>query len=69
MGNEFIMVLKDVSLVAIIGLSDLTKVTRAISSSSASALVYIPAMIIYLIITALFTFIFNRLEKKNAVYE
>ena len=32
-GNEFIMVLKDVSLVAIIGLSDLTKVTRAISSS------------------------------------
>ncbi len=68
-GNEFIMVLKDVSLVAIIGLSDLTKVTRAISSSSATALVYIPAMIIYLIITAFFTFIFNKLEKKNAVYE
>ena len=68
-GNEFIMVLKDVSLVAIIGLSDLTKVTRAISSSSATALVYIPAMIIYLIITALFTFIFNRLEKKYSVYE
>lgn len=68
-GNEFIMVLKDVSLVAIIGLSDLTKVTRAISSSSATALVYIPAMIIYLIITAVFTFIFNRLEKKYSVYE
>lgn len=68
-GNEFIMVLKDVSLVAIIGLSDLTKVTRAISSSSASALVYIPAMIIYLIITALFTMIFNYLEKKYSVYE
>ena len=68
-GNEFIMVLKDVSLVAIIGLADLTKVTRAISSSSATALVYIPAMIIYLIITALFTFIFNKLEKKYSVYE
>ena len=68
-GNEFIMVLKDVSLVAIIGLSDLTKVTRAISSSTASALVYIPAMIIYLIITAFFTFFFNRLEKKYSVYE
>lgn len=68
-GNEFIMVLKDVSLVAIIGLSDLTKVTRAISSSSASALVYIPAMIIYLIITALFTAFFNRMEKKYSVYE
>lgn len=68
-GNEFIMVLKDVSLVAIIGLSDLTKVTRAISSSSATALVYIPAMIIYLIITAVFTFVFNKLEKKYSVYQ
>ena len=68
-GNEFIMVLKDVSLVAIIGLSDLTKVTRAISSSSATALVYIPAMIIYLIITAFFTFLFNKLERKYSVYE
>ena len=68
-GNEFIMVLKDVSLVAIIGLSDLTKVTRAISSSSATALVYIPAMIIYLVITAVFSFIFNKLEKKYSVYE
>ena len=68
-GNEFIMVLKDVSLVAIIGLSDLTKVTRAISSSTGSSLVYIPAMIIYLIITAFFTFVFNKAEKKYSVYE
>lgn len=68
-GNEFIMVLKDVSLVAIIGLSDLTKVTRAISSSQNTALVYIPTMIIYLIITAFFSFIFNRMEKKYSVYE
>lgn len=68
-GNEFIMVLKDISLVAIIGLSDLTKITRAISSSSATALVYIPAMVIYLIITAFFTFVFNKAEKKYSVYE
>lgn len=68
-GNEFIMVLKDVSLVAIIGLSDLTKVTRAISSSSATALVYIPAMIIYLIITFFFSTIFAKIEKKFSVYE
>lgn len=68
-GNEFIMVLKDASLVSIIALSDITKVTRSISSSTASALVYIPAMILYLLITAVFTFVFNRLEKKFAVYE
>jgi polar amino acid transport system permease protein len=68
-GNEFIMMLKDASLVSIIALSDITKVTRSISSSSASALVYIPAMVLYLIITAVFTFIFHKFEKKYSVYE
>ncbi len=68
-GNEFIMVLKDVSLVAIIGLTDLTKVTRSISSSRGTALVYLPAMVLYLIITAVFTAIFNRMEKRYSVYE
>lgn len=66
--NEFIMVLKDASLVSLIALSDLTHATRAINSSSGSALVFIPAMIIYLIITAFFTFVFNRLEKRYSVY-
>lgn len=68
-GNEFIMVLKDASLVSIIALADLTKVTRSISSSAATALVYIPAMIIYLIITAFFSYIFSRLEKRFSRYE
>jgi polar amino acid transport system permease protein len=68
-GNEFIMVLKDASLVSMIALVDITKATRNIESSTRSALVYIPAMVLYLIITALFTFIFHRLEKKYSVYE
>ena len=68
-GNEFIMLLKDASLVSIIALADITKVTRSIQSSTASSLVYIPAMILYLIITAVFTFIFHMLEKKHSVYE
>jgi polar amino acid transport system permease protein len=67
-GNEFIMMLKDASLVSIIALTDITKVTRSISSSTASAMVYIPAMILYLIITAVFTFIFHKMEKKYSVY-
>jgi len=67
-GNEFIMMLKDASLVSIIALVDITKATRTISSSTGSALVYIPAMILYLIITAVFTFIFHKLEKKHSVY-
>lgn len=64
-GNEFIMMLKDASLVSIIALADITKVTRSIQSSTASSLVYIPAMILYLIITAIFTLLFHYLEKKN----
>ena len=68
-GNEFIMMLKDVSMVSIISLGDLTKITRSINSSAATPLVYIPSMIIYLIITAFFTFVFNRVEKKMATKE
>ncbi len=67
--NEFIMVLKDASLVSIIALADLTKVTRAISSSTGTALVYIPAMIIYLVMTAFFEFIFRKLESRFSRYE
>jgi polar amino acid transport system permease protein len=68
-GNEFIMMLKDASLVSMIALVDITKATRNIESSTRSALVYIPAMILYLIITAVFSFIFHKLEKKYSVYE
>lgn len=67
--NEFVMVLKDTSLVSIIALTDLTYQTKMIASNKASALVYIPAMIIYLILTGFFTFIFNRIEKKLSIYE
>ncbi|MCL2759060.1 MAG: amino acid ABC transporter permease [Treponema sp.] len=68
-GNEFIMMLKDTSLVSIIALVDITRVTRRIQDATSSMLVYIPAMILYLIITAVFTFIFRKLEKKYSVYE
>ena len=67
--NEFVMVLKDTALVSIIALPDLTFQTKMIASSSATALVYVPALIIYLILTMVFTVVFNRLEKKFSVYE
>ena len=68
-GNEFILMLKDVSLVSMIALVDITRATRTIENSTRSPLVYIPAMILYLIITAIFTYIFRKLEKKYSVYE
>jgi len=68
-GNEFIMMLKDVSLVSMIALVDITRAMRSIENSTGSALVYIPAMILYLVITAIFTFIFRKLEKRYSVFE
>jgi len=68
-GNEFIMMLKDASLVSMIALIDITKATRNIEGSTRSALVYIPAMILYLIITAVFSYFFHKMEKKYSVYE
>lgn len=68
-GNEFIMVIKDTSLVSSIALVDLMKKTSQIHSSASSPLVYLPAAAIYLIITAVFTYVFNRLEKKFSIYE
>jgi polar amino acid transport system permease protein len=68
-GNEFIMMLKDTSLVSIIALVDITRVTRRIQDVTGSMLIYIPALVLYLLITAFFSFIFRRLEKKYSVYE
>lgn len=67
--NEFIMVLKDVSLVFAISLMDITTISKTIMTSEGSYLVFIPALIIYLIITAVFTFVFGKIEKKFSIYE
>lgn len=68
-GNEFIMLLKDTSLVAIIAMEDLMRVTHQINSTQGSALIYLPTAAIYLILTTIFTVVFQKLEKKYSVYE
>lgn len=68
-GNEFIMLIKDTSLVSIIAMQDLMRVTHEIESQQAKALIYVPAAIIYLILTTVFTVVFEKLEKKYSVYE
>lgn len=65
--NEFIMILKDASLVFVIGLQDITTISKSVASNG-KYLVFVPAMIIYLIITAFFTFVFNKLEKRFSNY-
>lgn len=68
-GNEFIALLKDSSLVSIIALTELMRTTSQISITESTAVVYIPSAILYLAMTTVFTVIFEKLEKKYSVYE
>ena len=67
--NEFIMILKDASMVFAISLMDITTISKNIMTSEGSYLVFIPALVIYLLITAFFGYIFDKIEKKFSVYE
>ncbi|HEX3028158.1 MAG TPA: amino acid ABC transporter permease, partial [Clostridia bacterium] len=68
-GNELIALLKDSSLVAMISMTELMKVTSQVSIKESDATIYIPAAILYLAMTTVFTIIFEKLEKKYSVYE
>ena len=67
--NEFVMMIKDVSLVFAISLMDITTISKTIMTSEGNYLVFFPALIIYLIITAIFTYLFGKVEKRLSVYE
>ena len=66
--NEFIMVLKDASLVFAISLQDITTITQTIATNEASFTVFIPALVLFLLITAFFTTMFNKLERYFSKY-
>lgn len=67
--NEFVMILKDASIVFAISLQDITTISQNIMSTEGSYLAFVPALVIYLIITAVFTAIFGKLEHKFSIYE
>ena len=60
--NEFVMMIKDASLVFVIGLMDITTISKTISASG-SYLVFIPARVTYPTIPAFFTLAFRKSEK------
>ncbi len=66
--NEFIMVLKDASLVFAISLQDITTITQTIATNEASFTVFIPALALFLCITAFFSMVFNKLERYFSKY-
>ena len=68
-GNEFIALLKDSALVSVIGMTELMRTTTQIANATASASIYIPAALLYLTLTTIFTVVFEKLEKKYSIYE
>ena len=67
--NEFVMVLKDASLVFAIALMDITTISNSIMTGEGSYIVFLPALLIYLVITGIFTYIFGKIEARFSIYE
>ncbi|KPU45677.1 inner membrane amino-acid ABC transporter permease protein YecS [Oxobacter pfennigii] len=68
-GNEFIAMLKDTSLVSTIAMVELMRTATQISSATFKYTeMLFSAAVLYLVMTTLFTSAFSALEKKLAVY-
>ena len=68
-GNEVITLVKDSSLVYIVGLGELLRAGKIASNRDASLTPLMVAGLYYLIIIGVLTEIFKRLEKKYAYYQ
>ena len=69
LANETINLLKDTSLVYILAMNDVLRITRGIEQRDFDTSAFIVAAIFYLIMTFVLTNIFNYLEKRYAVYD
>ena len=69
LGNETITLLKDTSLVYILAMNDLMRVTRAFVQRDFDTLPFLVAAVFYLVCTAILTKILAYVEKRYAVYE
>lgn len=68
-GNEFITMLKDTSLVSTIAMVELMRTATQISSTTFKYTeMLLTAALLYLIMTTIFTSIFSYMEKKLSVY-
>ena len=63
-GNEVISLIKDTSLIYILGLDELLKTGRTLANQSASLLPFVYGGVIYLVFTGITTFILNKIEQK-----
>lgn len=68
MGNEFITLMKDTSLVSIICITELLRQGDLLSNSTFRSMeIYLTVAAIYLILTTIFIYIIGRLEKRLAI--
>lgn len=69
LGNETITLLKDTSLVYILAMNDLMRVTRAFVQRDFDTMPFLVAAVFYLVCTAILTKILDVCGKRYAVYE
>ena len=63
-GNEVITLVKDTSLVYIVGQSEILKVAKGIANRDVTLIPYLIAGVVYLVLTYVITKLFTLLEKK-----
>lgn len=63
-GNEVITLLKDTSLVYILGVSDILKAAKSVSNTYSTFTPYVYIGLVYLAFTAVLTHVINKVEKK-----
>lgn len=66
--NETITLIKDTSLIYVLAMNDLMRVTRNIVQRDFNIVPFLVAIVFYLIMTLVLTIIFERLEKKYSEY-
>ncbi|MGL5511760.1 MAG: amino acid ABC transporter permease, partial [Sporomusa sp.] len=67
--NETITLVKDTSLIYVLAMNDLLRTTRALVQRDFNTTPFIVAAVFYLIMTLMLTWLFQKLEKKYAVYD
>lgn len=67
--NETITLLKDTSLVYVLAMNDILRMTRSIVQRDFDTTAFAVAAVFYLVFTFVLTEIFNYLEKRFAVYD
>ncbi len=67
--NEIITLVKDTSLVYVVGLDELLKIAKAASNKLSSLLPLLLVGVVYLLLIAIFTKLLSKVEEKYSYYE